>query len=74
MRNAASLWWETALLAVGESWAIRTEEPSREDGAAPPVGSYEELWEPGGMLVSPVPLNALQRAGFERLTVEHGSF
>ncbi len=39
MRNAASLWWETALLSVGESWAMRTEEPSREDGAGPHVGS-----------------------------------
>lgn len=62
MRNAASLWWETALLPVGDSWAMRTEEPSREDGAAPLVGSYEELWEPGGVSASLVPLNALQRA------------
>jgi len=74
MRNAASLWWETALLSVVESWSMRAEEPSREDGAALLVGSYEELWKPGGMLASPVPLIALQRAGFERFTVEHGSF
>lgn len=69
MRNAASLWWETALLSLGGVVLATSANRSKgEGGAASLVGCYKERWKPGDMMASPVPPDALQRACFGRFT------